>query len=140
MKDETAPEPSHAKDNLDKEEHLSLEESDSVVENDEPSPASESAPTPRRSSRVSKKPGNWWVANIATTPTPDVSLLATCCDSPAEVALLAPEIPSTYTEAMSPDNKNFWEPGIKKEEDSIKVTYERHSVSICVSGEERRRA
>ena len=121
LKDETAPEPAHAKDNLDKEEHLSLEESDPVVENDEPSPASDPAPAPRRSSRVSKKPGNWWVANIATTPTPDVSLLATCCDSPAEVALLAPEIPSTYAEAMSPDNKDFWEPGIKKEEDSIKA-------------------
>ena len=34
-----------------------------------------------------------------------MSLLATCCYSPAEVALLAPEIPNTYDEAMSPDNK-----------------------------------
>ena len=44
-----------------------------------------------------------------------------CCDSPAEVALLAPEIPNTYGQAMSDDNKGFWEPGIKKEEDSLKA-------------------
>ena len=86
--------------------------------------ASVPAPTPRRSERITRKPGPWWIAkpssNSNSSPTPDVSLLATCCDSLAEVALLAPEIPNTYDAAMSPDSKAFWEPGIKKEEDSIR--------------------
>ena len=128
LKEEDTPEYKDPNDNSKKEDHLTSEDTiQSVVETDEtyasnePSPVSVPAPALRRSTRVSKKPSNWWVANIATTPTPDVSLLATCCDSTAYVALLAPEIPSTYSEAMSPDNKDFWEPGIKKEEDSIRA-------------------
>ena len=89
-----------------------------------PPSASVPAPAPRRSERITRKPGSWWIAKPSSysnsSPTLDVSLLVTCCDSPYEVALLAPEVPNTYDEAMSP------EPGIKKEEDSIRenITFE----------------
>ena len=72
------------------------------------------------SSQESLAPGLLNLPRYPIAPTADVSLLATFCDSPAEVALFAPEIPNTYDEAMSPDNKTFWEPGTKKEEDSIR--------------------
>ena len=69
-------------------------------------PASAPAPAPRRSERIKRKPGplvNCHFSN--SSPTPDVPLLGTCCDSPSEVALLTPEIPNTYDEAMSPGSK-----------------------------------
>ena len=94
-----------------------LTSDDSMPPTTDPPVASVPVPTPRRS-------GSWWIAKQSSysnsSLTPDVSLLATYCDSPAEVALLAPEILNTYAKAMSADNKTFWEPGIKKEEDSIR--------------------
>ena len=88
-----------------------------------PTPAPTAAP--RRSARLSKKTSSWWIPSLSSSsspsPNPDVALLANELGSSAfDDSHLAPEIPSTYSEAMSDDNKDFWEPGIKKEEDSIR--------------------
>ena len=68
----------------------------------DPPAASVAVPTPRPSERITRKPGPWWITTKPSSysnspPTPDVSLLGTCCDSPTEVALLPPKIPTTYT-------------------------------------------
>lgn len=74
-----------------------------------------SAPTGlRRSTRQSKPPGQWWKA------TPVSSSTATNLADLAAIALLAADGPNSYDEATSPDNIDFWAPGIKKEEDSIR--------------------
>ena len=70
----------------------------------------------RRSSRARSKPGAWWVAQ------PSASTQDETTDSPttSDVALIAQDVPQSYTEATRPDNIDFWAPGIKREEDSLR--------------------
>ena len=82
-----------------------------------PSPPEESAPQNeqesqglRRSTRNRNRPGEWWKATL-TKPLPSNN---------SETALLADSsVPSSYAEATSPSNADFWLPGIRKEEQSI---------------------
>ena len=68
----------------------------------------------RRSSRVSRPPTEWWKG------TPSSSLQAERNTSTSnETSLLAADVPSSYSDATSSTNIDFWAPGIKKEHDSI---------------------
>ena len=83
------------------------------VDNNSQPPASSG---PRRSSRQSKPPGAWWVAT-SSSPTNDNNLVSIVS---SDIALIAHDVPQSYSEAMSPDNIDFWAPGIQREEDCIR--------------------
>jgi len=80
-------------------------------EHDQSEPSIEE-PTLRRSSRNRKPPGEWW----KTGSTPSSSN-----PEARETALLVNfDVPNSYSEATSPENIDFWMPGIAKEENSIR--------------------
>lgn len=60
----------------------------------------------RRSSRTSNLPNKWGF-------TGEVSLLT-------EISLLYADVSSSYSDAMSPENRAVWAPSIKKEENSLR--------------------
>lgn len=76
-----------------------------------------SGPVLRRSSRKPKPTSEWWIAPSASNNEEkervDTSLSAI-------TALCAADVPQSYSEAMSPDNVDFWAPGIKREEACIR--------------------
>ena len=113
---------------------LNVQTAQSASDDDMPSAteslhASAPTPAPCRSERITRNPGPWWIAKPSSfsnsSPTPDVSLLATCCRSPAELFLLL-KFPTTMMKQchLTLIIKAFWEPGINnqqsKEEDSIR--------------------
>ena len=61
-------------------------------------------PQLRRSSRIKKKPGEWWAAGSK-------SLFAH--------GLAIQEVPTSYKVATSPENLAFWKPGIEREHDCL---------------------
>ena len=68
----------------------------------------------RRSNRVKKPPREWWITTSAETPTANLACLI------ADGVSYLSDVPNSYAEATSPENVDFWLPGIKKEEDSIR--------------------
>eukprot|EP00171_Calliarthron_tuberculosum_P002468 IDg2468t1 len=62
---------------------------------------------PRRTTRVSKPPGEWWKAPVLSARYSNNSALA------------ARVVPTSYKVATSPENIEFWGPGIAREEDAI---------------------
>ncbi len=67
--------------------------------------------TLRRSSRKSKPPGEWWKTYKNTDADEEAQ---------AETALVAERfVPSTFSEALLPENKEFWLPAVKSEENSL---------------------
>ena len=63
--------------------------------------------TLRRSNRERKPPGEWYKA----PPSPS--------SQAHETGLLAADVPGSYTEATSPNNIDFWAPGIEKEHNAL---------------------
>ena len=82
-------------------------------ENSQDEATSELPEPQRRSSRQSKPPGEWWIAPSASPDEqqidPETSLHASITD-----------VPLSYEEATRPENIDFWSPGIKREEDSLR--------------------
>ena len=76
----------------------------------------------RRSSRPSRIPRPWWIARPSTSSpaqdNSDVALLFS--KNPTSVALMATDVPNSYAQATSPENIDFWMPGIQKGGDSIR--------------------
>lgn len=70
-------------------------------------PSERTQPSLRRSSRKTKPPGEWWKVT-STNVNSETALFADC------------EPPQSYSEATSPENIDFWLPGIQKEENSIR--------------------
>eukprot|EP00171_Calliarthron_tuberculosum_P005193 IDg5193t1 len=69
----------------------------------------------RRSTRHKRPPGQWWKNQ---TPTPGPTENGN--ENTFETALFADDAPLSYKEATSAANIDFWAPGIKREEDSIR--------------------
>eukprot|EP00171_Calliarthron_tuberculosum_P022843 IDg22843t1 len=63
----------------------------------------------RRSTRSSNPPGEWWK-----------SLPSNSSEEPSNLALFACDAPSSYSDATSPANIDFWKSAILKEENSIR--------------------
>eukprot|EP00171_Calliarthron_tuberculosum_P022031 IDg22031t1 len=68
----------------------------------------------RRSSRISKPPEEWWKSYGKSSSSSQSKLYG------HNVALIASDVPQSYEEARMPENIDFWLPGIRKEEDSIR--------------------
>ena len=83
--------------------HESSEEiSDTGSDDESHDPVPEVNPAPRRSSRVSKPPSEWWKTSTSSGH-----------------ALSAQVIPASYKAATSLDMIDFWKPGIDREHDCL---------------------
>ena len=109
--EEVSNESPHIIDSVERESDVNSEEesttySKSNEQDHEPSP---NQPSLRRSTRNRKQIGEWWIANPAS-------------EKKRETALFAGDfVPGSYREATTPENIDFWMPGIKREEEAIQM-------------------
>ena len=70
-------------------------------------PPIEPQPILRRSSRVSRPPGQFWIATSRHNTNPSTAFIAT-------------ELPQSYAQAMQSDDADFWKPGFDREMDALR--------------------
>lgn len=105
--------PSHQNDNIDDTAESPENIDDNSLQDDVVSVEPISPAPPRRSTRQSKPPGEWWIASKSTNNN---------IPNNSETALNAAngDVPQSCTEATSPESIDFLAPGIKREEDYIR--------------------
>lgn len=103
-------------------QHFELLESDSeVTTHDELDPSSRTSNLtnqPRRSNRVRKPLSDWWKSSSTSAMLSKERENEEQCLLTEEVCQI--EAPRSYTEATSPENIDFWKPGIDKEQTFIR--------------------
>ena len=113
-------------DTSDTDQQLSNDEDENptlpVPSPDEPQDAAESSPnvTLRRGDRVRKPPGEWWKPPHKSYKPQSGLLAVDATDDLIDCALSVQNVPQSYTEAIKPENIDFWTPGIEREHECLR--------------------